>query len=776
MGEQKVYPLKLSASSMDTLDGCGLRFRLKFIEGMREEGFSAAGAFGTAFHKVAQIMYEVKQFDRKWMLAQWPDVFNETFNNPNIEKLSKEQLDNYRKAGYPILNMFYSKEDKDGMLKPAIALEKRFEIPFKKLKDGRDVLLVGSIDRIIQKHRTLVEVTDYKTSKSNPPSPTELLATIQMPLYSLAYRYLHKMGEKGFEIPDHYINMFCVRHNTKVIAEVEKEHRINLKRKINVAVERILDKDFAPKKADTWAACKGCTFKSICPAYGGKLPDFEAMRKKKEEERKKFDNADIKLGRLREWVDENGMVKKIKPEQIKDVAHMSRHKVVLNANGVGSGKTVESIALVEHLHQEHNCNKVLLLLPKALRGQWREQIKNWTGIKGLAQIVKDVSVKERAALYGKKLWTISNYDKVLTDYDAINAIDWDLIICDECQRLAGTSKSSKAIKALRSQRKLALSATPIAAKLDKLFRIMSFVKPGHLGPWTEFQKHHFIYDGGGTLTGFKNLLEIREKLGPHIIRRSRKDIFPDAKDPMIEAVLLDMSPRQKALYQENIEELEKLLESDKLNEEQTVNFIDTPAGAKWIKLRRMLDFTQLIDGGKFDSPKYEFTKEIVQEVIEAEEKIIIFSQYLTVIDALKKQLTKDGYKNILEISGRDKQNRDEVRNTFNTSNKHRILLMTDSGKFGLNLQGANNMINFELPEDPEVITQRIGRITRPEQMRDMRVWNLMMKKSIEVKMHKRRYLRAQVSSVVIDQSLKQDVVSLKDATFLSVKGLKEILL
>jgi len=776
MGKQKTYPLKLSASSMDCLDGCGLRFRLKFIEGMREEGFNASGAFGTAFHKVAQIMYEVQQFDRRFMLAQWPDVFNEVFSNPNIEKQTKEQLDGWKKAGYPLLQTFYSREEKDGMLKPAIALEKRFEIPYKQLADGRDVVLVGSIDRIIRAKPQLVEITDYKTTVSKPMTPEQLKATIQMPLYSLAYRYLNKMGEPGFEIEEHYINMFYNRHNQKVIATVDKDDRINLKRKINRFIERIEDKDFKPTPADTWAACKGCTFKDICPAKGGKLPDFAKIRAEREAERLKYEKADIKLGRLREWVDENSMVKKIKPEQIKDVAHISRNKVVLNANGVGSGKTVESIALVEHLHQEQGLKRVLLLLPKALRGQWREQIKNWTGTKGLVQIVKDVSVKERAEMYGKKLWTISNYDKVLTDYDAMSAVDWDLIICDECQRLAGTSKSSKAIKSLRSPRRLALSATPIAAKLDKLFRIMAFVKPGHMGPWSEFQKHHFIFDGGGTLTGFKNLNEIREKLGPHLIRRSRKDIFPDAKDPVIEAVLLDMSKRQKALYQENIEELEELLKSDKLNEEKTVSFIDTPAGAKWIKLRRMLDFTQLIDGGKFDSPKYDFTKEIVQEVIEAEEKIIIFSQYLTVIDELKKQLTKDGYKNILEISGRDKQNRDEVRNIFNKSKKHRILLMTDSGKFGLNLQGANNMINFELPEDPEVITQRIGRITRPEQMRDMRVWNLMMKKSIEVKMHKRRHLRAQVSSVVIDQSLKKDVVNLKDASILTVRGLKEILL
>jgi len=305
---------------------------------------------------------------------------------------------------------------------------------------------------------------------------------------------------------------------------------------------------------------------------------------------------------------------------------------------------------------------------------------------------------------------------------------------------------------------------------------MAYVKPGHLGPWSEFQKRHFIYDGSGKLTGFKNLLEIREKLGPYIIRRTRREIFPDAKDPLIEPVLLDMSQRQKALYQERIDDLEKLLKSDKLDEERTVSFIDSPAGSKWIKLRRMLDFTHLIDGGKFDSPKYEYAKEIIEDVIDAEEKIIIFSQYLTVIQELRRQLTKDGFKNILEISGGETRDRDEVRELFNKSKEHKILLMTDSGKFGLNLQGGNNMINFELPEDPEVITQRIGRITRPEQMRDMHVWNLMMKKTFEVKIHKRRHLRAQVSSVIIDQSMKKDVVNLKDANILSIKGLKEILL
>lgn len=771
-------PIKLSSSGLDILEACGLRYRLKFFEWVPEKGFSAAGAFGTAFHKVAQLMYELKNFERKWMLAQWPDVFQQVFSDPNLEKIKKEQLDDFKRQGYPILNMFYSKEQKEGMLKKAIALEKRFEIPYKLLPDGREVLLVGSIDRLIVGDEDKVEITDYKTTKAYPMSEEELLNTIQLPLYSLAYRWLHKTQPREFPIADHYINMYYIRHSQKVKADVEREHRLKVKKKINDGLQRILDKDFKPKKdLNNWSACKGCTYQNICPAFGNKLPDFEKLRAEKKALEEKQKTEKIDLGRMRKFIGADGKEKEIKPKQVEDVTHMAKHKFVLNANGVGSGKTVETIALVEHIRSQKPDAKALLLLPKVLRGQWKEKIKEWTGIlKGDVRIIKDVSAKERAKMYGKRLWTISNYDKVLTDQDVIRDIDWDILICDECQRLSGTSKSANAIRSIRAPSRIALTATPIGSKLHKLFRVMAFVKPGLLGSWTEFQKRYFVYDGSGKITGFKNLKEVRERLGPYFIRRTKKEIFPDAKEPSVEPVLIDMSHRQRALYKENIEQLEDLLSKAQLDEEKTVGFIDSPAQAKWIKIRRMLSFTHLIDGGTFDSPKYDYAKELIEDVIDAGEKIIIFSQYLTVLKEFRKRLEKDGFKNVLEISGGEKRNRDEVRHLINTSPKHNILLMTDSGKYGLNLDGVNNMINLELPEDPDVITQRIGRIARPEQTREMNVWNFVMKKTFDVRIHKRRHLRAQVSSVIVDQELDKDVVDLREASLLSIKGLKEILI
>lgn len=774
---KKHLNLKLSASSMDTLAACGLRFRFRYVEYMKEEGFSAAGAFGTAFHKVAQLMYEMKEFDRRWMLAQWPDIFDQVFADPNLEKLSDDQRKGFRSAGYPVLNMFFSKEDRDGMLKPAIGLEKRFEIPYKQLKDGRDVLLIGSIDRIIGGDNGDVEITDYKTSKSQPMSSEDLLQTIQMPLYSLAYRYLNRNDPKNFPISNHYINMFYVRHNDKVIAHVKKEHRILLKEKIDKSIQRILDKDFKPKRDDdNWNACKGCTFKKHCPAFGNKLPDFEKLRDERKAKEESLKPGNIKLGRLKKPILANGKKIEITDKQIEDVSQMSKNKFTLNSNQVGTGKTVESIALAEHLRETEGATKILLLLPKTLRGQWKEKIREWSDVGSEIRTVKDVHFSKRATYYGERFWTIANYDKVLSDNEAIRKIDWDLLICDECQRLAGTSKSANMIRLIRAKRKVALTATPIGSRLDKLFRIMAFVKPGTLGSWTEFKKRYFVYDKSGVLTGFKNLLEVRERLGVHFIRRTKREIFPNAKEPMIEPVFIDMSSRQKALYRENLEELQEMLKKGRLNETKTVNFLDTPEGHKWIKLRRMLSFTHLIDGGKFDSPKYDYVKELVEDILDADEKIIIFSQYLTVLKALKEKMIKDGFKNILEISGGDKQDRDEVRHLVNKSKKHNILLMSDAGKFGYNFDAVNNMINMELPEDPDVITQRVGRIARPEQLRDMNVWNLVMKKTFEVKILKRRYLRAQVSSIVVDGSLKKDVVDLRETRLLNAKSLKEILI
>ena len=772
MSDEKIW---MSASKLDVLDQCGLRYYLQsVVKAPVVETKNVYAAFGTAFHKCAEIMYEDENFERSFLLDQWSEQFSLAMKDPQIEKIDPVRKQTIKQQGYPLLQKFFSTEQSHGLLKKAVALEKKFQFPLMEV-DGVTVMVTGYIDRIINKNGK-AEVGDYKTSQSMEiTTPKELLKTIQLPLYSIAYRRFVKKFPRIFKHKEHIISLYYVRYAKKIQAVVTKEDRINLKKRIRRIVRKALNKEFEPNRGPKSVHCKWCTFKGICPAYGKKLPDFSKI--KKENEKKKA-NKEIDLGKFkREWKRSDGKLMKIKDYQVEDVIHMAEHKLVLNANQVGTGKTVESIALMEHIKTLKKKAKGLLILPKTLADQWQEEILDWSGRKSTSLI--ELGRDKRKDLYGKTTWTITNNEKIISDVREVTQIPWDIIYVDEAQRIGGKADSARIIRDLPAQYRIPLSGTPIGSKLERLFRIVSFVKPGILGTWTYFKNRHIEYDDKtGKIKKYKNLKEIRDRLGPHIIRRKKKDILAELEEPFIIPVMVEMSRRQKAIYNEEIEELQKMVDEEGSSESNIVNFLDTPAGGKYIRIRTMLDCIQAIDpDSPFDSPKFDEMLNIIDPILSDGGKVIIFTQFLRIAKIIRRELKKT-YSKVMKITG-DENNtkRTKARKLFNKSPNHNLLVMTDAGKFGLNLQGGSNMINFETPEDPEVVTQRIGRIHRPGQDQGVTVWNFITKGTIEEKIHKKRHLKAQLSKVIIDEESDLDEIDFDEIkNIMSVADLKEILI
>ena len=779
--------IELGASKLKSFDpkegGCPLKFRLNTIEKISKTGQkNEYAALGTAFHTVAEIMYSEQNFDRRFMLGSWEGAFNEAMSDPDIRRLTQFEKDRLKRQGYPILQNFYSTEKSEGMLRKPLHLELPFRVPYTTV-DDIDIVFTGKMDRVIvHDDEEYVEITDYKTTKQAAMSVKQVKKDTQARIYYYFYRKMRLEHDKDkeayanvkFPYKKIIFSMFYVRRGEKVEASWNKEERIKIKKYLDDVIERLFESDFKPVEKDPKGACKFCEHQGVCPSWGNKLPDLKKLRKKVNP--KKMD-----LGHLRKWKNDKGDKMEIKDFQLEDVAHMVKHRTVLNANQVGTGKTVESIALVEHLRVTDDAKRVLLFAPKVLLRQWANEIKDWTGKSKKSFIVKG-GRKKRKDKYGKRLWTIVNYEKAKSDIKEINKVPWDIIIIDEAQRIKGErAQSSRTIRNLVAKYKIALTGTPIGAKLDHLFRIMAWVKPGLLGPWQVFQKRHIVKNKWtGKIIKYINLGEVREKLGNYFIRRKKRDVMKDLPPESISVIEVAMSKRQKILYEENVEEILALIKDGEQNEDNVIKFLDTPAGGKYIRLRCLLGCTQTIDPeGKFDSPKYDAMLPFIRDIVENGEKVIIFSQFRKIIGILQRELSKE-FSNILRLTGsgkEDQMDREDIKKLFNTSDKHQILLMTDAGKYGLNLQSCSYMFNFEAPEDPEVITQRVGRISRHGQKNAMTIWNLVVKDSLEEKIIKKRHSKAKVSKIVVDQESDADEVNFDDIkTTMNLKDLKELLI
>jgi SNF2 family DNA or RNA helicase len=180
--------------------------------------------------------------------------------------------------------------------------------------------------------------------------------------------------------------------------------------------------------------------------------------------------------------------------------------------------------VAELLRSEVGICRVLVICPATLKAQWRAEIERFSAHG--CQLVLG-SVAERAAQYASgPLFTICNYEQLLRDLLAVERVPWDLIVLDEAQRIKNwEAKTSRTIKALRSRFALALTGTPLENRLDDLYSVVEFIDERRLGPGFRFFHRHRNTDESGKVLGYRNLADLRERLGPLLLRRTRDSVL-----------------------------------------------------------------------------------------------------------------------------------------------------------------------------------------------------------------------------------------------------------
>ena len=214
------------------------------------------------------------------------------------------------------------------------------------------------------------------------------------------------------------------------------------------------------------------------------------------------------------------------PYQLDGVAFAAGVGRAVLADDMGLGKTIQGIGVAELLSRHAPVSKVLVICPASLKSQWRLEIKRFSTRS--CQIVLG-SAKDRPAQYDSdRFFTVCNYEQVLRDFLSIERVRWDLIILDEGQRIKNwEAKTSRVIKALKSPFALVLTGTPLENRLDDLFSVVEFIDDRRLGPAFRFFNRHKVVDEKGKLLGYQNLDELRAKLKPILLRRTRKGVIKE---------------------------------------------------------------------------------------------------------------------------------------------------------------------------------------------------------------------------------------------------------
>ena len=426
------------------------------------------------------------------------------------------------------------------------------------------------------------------------------------------------------------------------------------------------------------------------------------------------------------------------------------------ADDMGLGKTIQGIGAAELLAQEARITNVLVICPTSLKAQWRSEIRRFSDRD--CRIILG-SAQERFEQYDNgSFFTICNYEQVLRDIMAIERIRWDLIILDEGQRIKNwQAKTSRTVKGLRSRFALVLSGTPLENRLDDLFSVVEFVDDRRLGPSFRFFNTHRVVDEKGKVLGYKNLAQLREKLKPILLRRTRGTVMRQLPERTDEIVRIEPTEEQFDIDQSQRRVISSILSKAYISE------MDLLRLQKALLISRMAaDSTFLVDK---QAPGYSSKLERLDELLgelnaEDDRKIVLFSEWTTMLGLIEELLIKHDMKYVRLDGSVPQKKRASLVNAFRNDPDCKLFVTTNAGSTGLNLQAANTVINVDLPWNPAVLEQRIARAHRMGQKRPVQVYVLVTENTIEESMLGTLAAKQDLALAALDFESTTDIVDL----------------
>lgn len=415
------------------------------------------------------------------------------------------------------------------------------------------------------------------------------------------------------------------------------------------------------------------------------------------------------------------------PYQLDGIAFAVGAGRAILADEMGLGKTIQAIGVAEMLAREAGIRKVLIVTPASLKSQWRGEIRRFCGREAL---LVNGSAKERTEQYrNDSFYTVCNYEQVIRDIVAVERVAWDLIILDEGQRIKNwETKTSGVIKGLHSTFALVLSGTPLENRLDELFSVVEFIDDRRLGPAFRFFPRHQLRDADGKMFGYQRLDELRERLKPVLLRRARDSVLSELPPRVTELIRIPPTEEQAELHSVNMRIVVQILNKPYINE------MDLLRLRRALMMCRMAaNSTALVDKQHPGySTKLQTLDGLFQQLLdEPGRKIVLFSEWTSMLDLIE-PLLKQHEAAFVRLDGDVPQRaRAALVHQFQNDPNCRLFLTTNAGSTGLNLQAADTVINVDLPWNPAVLEQRIGRAHRMGQTKSVQVYVLVTEGTIE---------------------------------------------
>ncbi len=413
------------------------------------------------------------------------------------------------------------------------------------------------------------------------------------------------------------------------------------------------------------------------------------------------------------------------------------------ADDMGLGKTLEILSFLAY---DTTLKPSLIVCPMSLIYNWQNECSKWN-LSAPVQLIIGSAPEREEIIHkipqNKKVIYITSYDSLRRDVEQYS-VQFRLIVADEAQYIKNQNTlKSTAIKQIQAELHFALTGTPIENGLADLWSIFDYLMPGYLSNYHHFKTRYetlIMEDDIETLTLLK------KRVQPFILRRTKKDVLTELPSKTEEIYYCKMEGKQEEIYKTYVEKIKNDLQQD-----------GPHVLALITRLRQICISPRLLFEEDIPSAKLNLALELITRAISSNHRILIFSQFSSIIPILASMLESEGI-SYYSLDGKTpSQKRIELVNDFNRNQRIQVFLISlKAGGTGLNLTGADMVIHLDPWWNVSVEHQATDRAYRIGQTKNVHVLKLVCMNSIEEKVMLLQHLK----NTLADQILKNEKLSL----------------
>ncbi|QUV95523.1 DEAD/DEAH box helicase [Chloracidobacterium aggregatum] len=423
------------------------------------------------------------------------------------------------------------------------------------------------------------------------------------------------------------------------------------------------------------------------------------------------------------------------------------------ADAMGLGKTAQTLALLETRRvrrQTESLPPSLVVAPRSLVFNWRQEAEKFTP---RMRVLEHTGVGR-----ARSIEQFADYDLILTTYGTLRRdilllkdFAFDYAILDEAQAIKNArSESAKAARLLNCRHRLALSGTPVENHLGELWSLFEFLNPGMLGAASVFQ---LTASGGRTVDAELQPLLARA-LRPFILRRTKEQVARDLPPKTEQTIYCEMEPEQRQAYNELRDHYRRTL----------LGLVDTKGLQRTriqilealLRLRQAACHPGLLDPARVEGPSAKLDTFFMHlaEVLESGSKVLVFSQFTSLLALIRKRLDADGI-TYEYLDGRTRNRQERVERFQQDPNCQLFLISLRAGGQGLNLTAAEYVFLLDPWWNPAVEAQAIDRAHRIGQVRPVFAYRLIVRDTVEEKVLELQATKRELADAIItaDNSL-----------------------